>query len=233
MQYWRLLGMPGLKLLSRFQLLLAILMFIGSPAWIVMLIAGTAAAARSPGTLVDPHYGFILLGVMLFMWFAPKIATVADILLRPALRRVFGGAPRLLMNVAIETVFFLLLSPVQWMSHTIQLVELILGRKVGWGAQTRDSHAVTWMVGLRQFWPHMLVGWGVIATLAMTNPAALPVALLTAGGLALSVPLAVVTASPVFARFVLRFGIGRLPEETQQPEILRALDLPALKGNYV
>ena len=107
------------------------------------------------------------------------------------------------------------------------------GRKVGWGAQTRDSHAVTWMVGLRQFWPHMLVGWGVIATLAMTNPAALPVALLTAGGLALSVPLAVVTASPVFARFVLRFGIGRLPEETQQPEILRALDLPALKGNHV
>jgi membrane glycosyltransferase len=219
--------------LSRFQLLLAILMFIGSPAWIVMLIAGTAAAARAPGALVDPHYGLMLLGVLLFMWFAPKIATVADILLRPSLRRAFGGAPRLLLNVVIETVFFLLLSPVQWMSHTMQLVELMLGRKVGWGAQTRDSHAVTWMDGLRQFWPHMLAGWGVIVTLIATNPAALPVILLIAGGLALSVPLAVVTASPAFARFVLRFGIGRLPEETLQPEILRALDLPALKGNHV
>ena len=227
MQYWRLIGMPGLKPLSRFQLLLAILMFIGSPAWIVMLVAGTAAAARSPGTLIDPHYGWLLLAAVLFMWFAPKIATVADILLRPTQRRAFGGAPRLLMNVLIETMFFLLLSPVQWMSHTIQLVELLLGRKVGWNAQSRDDHAVTVVDALRQFWPHMLVGWGTIAALALANPAAIPVALLTAGGLALSAPLAVLTASPSFARLVRRFGIGRLPEETTKPEILRAIDLPA------
>ena len=227
MQYWRIIGMPGLKLLSRFQLLLAILMFIGSPAWIVMLVAGTAEAACKPGAMVDPHYGWLLLWVVLFMWFAPKIATIADILLRPEMRRAFGGARLLLMNVLAETFFFLLLSPVQWMSHTIQLAELILGRKVGWGAQARDDHAVSVLNALHDLWPHMLVGWGCIAVLALTNPAAIPVALLTAGGLALSVPLAVVTASPAFARFVLRFGIGRLPEDTTRPEILRALNLPA------
>ena len=76
----------------------------------------------------------------------------------------------------------------------------------------------------------MLVGWGCIAVLALTNPPAIPVALLTAGGLALSVPLAVITASAAFARFVLRFGIGRLPEETITPETLRALNLPALNA---
>ena len=228
MQYWRFLTWPGLKLLSRFQLLLAILMFIGSPAWVVMLVVGTAAAARAPGALIDPLYGWLLLAAVLFMWFAPKIATIADILLRPSLRRAFGGPPRLLMNVLIETIFFLLLSPVQWMSHTIQLAELVLGRKVGWNAQSRDNHAVPFSDALRQFWPHLLVGWGCILALALTNPAAVPVALLTAGGLALSALLAVVTASPVFARFVLRFGIGRLPEETLKPDILRALNLPAL-----
>jgi membrane glycosyltransferase len=153
---------------------------------------------------------------------------VTDILLRPSLRRAFGGVPRLLMNVLIETIFFLLLSPVQWMSHTIQLVELVLGRKVGWSAQSRDDHAVPVVDALRQFWPHLLVGWGCIVALALTNTAALPVILLNAGGLALSAPLAVITASPAFARLVLRFGIGRLPEETQKPEILRALNLPAL-----
>jgi membrane glycosyltransferase len=64
----------------------------------------------------------------------------------------------------------------------------------------------------------------------LTNPPALPVVLLVAGGLAFSVPLAVITASPAFARFALRAGIGRLPEETTKPEILRALDLPALNA---
>jgi membrane glycosyltransferase len=114
------------------------------------------------------------------------------------------------------------------MSHTIQLAELVLGRKVGWGAQARDDHAVSVADAFHDLWPHMLVGWGCIIVLAMTNPSAIPVALLTAGGLALAVPLAVITASPWFARFVLRNGIGRLPEETTKPEVLRVLELPAL-----
>ena len=99
---------------------------------------------------------------------------------------------------------------------------------MGWGVQARDSHAVTLGAALQQFWPHMLAGWGCIGALAMTNPPAIPVVLLAAGGLAFSVPLAVITASPAFARLALRTGIGWLPEETAKPEILRALGLPAL-----
>jgi membrane glycosyltransferase len=228
MQYWSLLALPGLKALSRVQLLLAILMFVGSPAWILLLVVGTVAAARTPGALVDPYDGGWLLAAMLFMWFAPKIATVADILLRASLRRAFGGTARLLVNVTIETVFFLLLAPVQWMSHTIQLVELVLGRKVGWGAQVRDAHAVRLSTALRAFLPHLAVGWASVLALAFMNPAALPVALLIAGGLALSAPLAVLTAAPSVGRFAIRYGIGRLPEENDPPETLRALDLPAL-----
>src|SRR5204862_8182740 len=41
MQYWRFLAMPGLPLISRCQLALAILMFVGSPAWIGILLVGT------------------------------------------------------------------------------------------------------------------------------------------------------------------------------------------------
>ena len=48
MQYWPFLLMPGLKSVSRYQLLLAILMFLGSPAWIGLLLLGTARGrARS------------------------------------------------------------------------------------------------------------------------------------------------------------------------------------------
>ena len=43
MQYWRLLSLPNLRPVSRYQLVLAILMFIGSPAWIGLLGLATAA----------------------------------------------------------------------------------------------------------------------------------------------------------------------------------------------
>ena len=48
MQYWRFLFLPGLKPVSRYQLALAILMFIGSPAWIGLLVLGTLARRDSP-----------------------------------------------------------------------------------------------------------------------------------------------------------------------------------------
>ncbi|MGH9694670.1 MAG: glucans biosynthesis glucosyltransferase MdoH, partial [Bryobacteraceae bacterium] len=47
MQYWQFLGLPGIKPVSRYQLLLAIQMFIGSPAWIGLLVLGTFAAVSS------------------------------------------------------------------------------------------------------------------------------------------------------------------------------------------
>ena len=47
MQYWHFLSLPGLKFVSRYQLAFAILMFLGSPAWIGMLVLGTLAAASA------------------------------------------------------------------------------------------------------------------------------------------------------------------------------------------
>ncbi len=43
MQYWRFLSLPDLRAVSRYQLALAIFMFIGSPAWIGLLVLGTLA----------------------------------------------------------------------------------------------------------------------------------------------------------------------------------------------
>ena len=76
------------------------------------------------------------------MWFAPKIATVLDVLTRPALRRAFGGTTRFLASVATETVFFILLSPIMWVCHTLFLAGLPFGRVIGWIGQVRDDHAV-------------------------------------------------------------------------------------------
>jgi membrane glycosyltransferase len=232
MQYWRFLVLPGLKSVSRCQLAIAMLMFIGSPAWMGMLVVGTlaAAAAATSADFVRADAGMILFVLVLVMWFSPKIATAADILLRPKLLREFGGAVKFLGNFAIETVYSILLCPIVWFGHTIFLAGLMFGREIGWIGQTRDDHAVPFALALRNLWPHTLLGWSAIGLLAMTHPSAIPYVLPLAAGPALAVPLAMFTALPKAGKAFARVGICRLPEETAPPAALDALGLPAIEA---
>jgi membrane glycosyltransferase len=230
MQYWRFLTLPGLKPVSRYQLAFAILMFLGSPAWIGLLLFGTlgTAFAAKPTDVLNVTAGLWTVVVVYLMWFAPVFATALEVLLRTNERRAFGGAPLFITNIAIATLFNLLLVPIMWFGHTMFLVGLLFGRSIGWIGQVRDDHRVPWTLAAKNFWPHTLLGWAVIVLLAATHPWAIPAALLVAGGLALSIPLAVLTASPAAGRLFTRIGIGRLPEETAPPPLLQKLALPAV-----
>jgi membrane glycosyltransferase len=231
MQYWRFLLLPGLKAVSRYQLALAILMFIGSPAWIGLLVLGTLAVActDTSANFIRPDAGMALFVCVLVMWFSPKIASAIDILLRPRLRHAFGGAGLFSINYAIETVYSILLCPILWFGHTIFLTGLLFGREIGWIGQTRDDHEVPFTLALHNLWPHTLLGCAALGLLAITQPGAIPYALFLAGGPALAVPFAVITAWPWLGSLCARIGIGRLPEETAGPVGLLALDLPAIE----
>ncbi len=230
LQYGHFLFLPGMKPVSRFQLAFAMLMFLGSPAWIGLLIVGSLALAAtpSPTDFIRPDAGHALLAIILVMWFAPKIATVIDVLTRPKLRRAFGGTPRFLASVATETAFFILLSPIMWVCHTLFLAGLPFGRVIGWIGQMRDDHSVPWSQSLHQLWPHTALGFACLGLTALTHPSAFGYVFLLAGGPALSIPLAVFTGRPAVGRFLMRFGIGRLPEETAPPRALTELALPAV-----
>ncbi len=230
MQYWRFLRMPGLLPTSRVQLVLAMLMFVGSPvsAVMVLLICARLLLSNEPFLRVDAAIG--LFAVMLTMAFAPKIATVIDVLMRADLRKGYGGAPRFIASVAAETVFATLLAPVMWFAHSIYLGGLLLGRTIGWNAQTRSDHAVPFSLAVQTLWPHTLYGGLVLAMIAASAPGALPYALYFVAGLALAIPFAMLTASPALGRLLVRTGLGRLPEETDPPPALRALRLPAIEA---
>jgi membrane glycosyltransferase len=230
MQYWRFLTLPGLQPVTRYNLAIAILMFIGSPAWIGLLVFGTLSVgfAETPADVIRPDYGMAVFVLVLVMWFAPKTATVVDVLLRPEARRAFGGTARFLGNVVLEYAFSILLVPIEWFSHTLFLAGLLFGHEIGWIGQTRDDHTVPPGLALRNLWPHTLLGCGTIGLLAMTQPAAIPYALFLAAGPALAIPLAVITAWPAVGGSLARFGVGRLPEETEPPSALSALALPAI-----
>lgn len=229
MQYWPFLLLPGLRPVSRYQLGLAIVMFIGSPAWIGLLVLGTLAVAfaDTPASFMNAGAGQALFACLLVMWFAPKIASAIEVLLHADLRRGFGGAGLFVVNLVIETVFSILLCPILWFGHTIFLTGLLFGREIGWAGQTRDGHAVPFTLALRNFWPHTLLGCAVLGLLMATQPAAIPFALVLAAGPALAIPFAIITAWPRLGRLVTRVGIGRLPEETATPAVLLALTPPA------
>jgi membrane glycosyltransferase len=232
MQYWRFLLLPNLRPVSRYQLALAILMFIGSPAWIGLLVLATAALVLcdDPATIMRSDVGSALLTWVLVMWFSPKIAGALDVLLAPEERRAFGGAGRFIVNFLIETAYSIVLCPILWISHTIFLFGLLLNREISWMGQIRDDHAVPLKLALHDLWPQTLVGCVALGLVLASQPWALPYILLLAGGPALAVPFAVVTAWPALGSLAVRMGIGRLPEETATPEDLLELALPAIQS---
>ena len=231
LQYGYFLFMPGMKLVSRFQLAFAMLMFLGSPAWIGLLVVGTlalAASRRRRPTSSAPDAGYALLAIILVMWFAPKIATVIDVLTRPELRRAFGGTARFLASVVTETVFFILLSPIMWFCHTLFLAGLPFGRvdrldRPG----ARRSHRAVVAVRCMQFWPHTALGFALVSALLAgdASGARSPYAFLIAGGPALVDPARRHHRAARASAALARIGIGRLPEETAPPLALTALAL--------
>ena len=230
MQYWRLLGLPGLRPMSRIQLALAIQMYLGSPAWMGILLLGLARATLPflPPTHFDPEIGPAMFFVVLFMNFAPKIATAIDVFLRTGLRRGFGGGLRFAANLVSEILFSTLLAPVVALANTIFMTGLVFGRTISWTAQRRDDHAVSLLDATRRLWPQTALGilLGVIAWRGGYFLISLPMTL----GFAIAIPFAIATSLPGLGRAFIALGLGRIPEETQAPPILHALGLPALVG---
>ena len=237
MQYWQLLSLPGLKPVSRFQLMFAIQMYLGSPAWMAMTAMGTIllALSNTPAAQyvpVEAGPGTVLFVIMMMMTFAPKIATIIDVLLTRSARRSYGGAFRFAFNIAAETLFMLLLAPLIALTHTIFLTRLLVFRRgVSWGGQMRQSNAVPWRLALTQLWPQTVAGCTVLGVVATKAPNEFWFALMGTAGLILAIPFAVATASPLVGRLFAQIGICRLPEENDVAAALAPLHLPAVEVN--
>ena len=134
MQYGELIAIPKLALVSRIQLMLAMLMFAGAPAWIgLMLCAGITA---SMATQLSPTFNTELLQLLfvttLVLFYLPKIASAVDVVCNKQQRAAFGGTGKFVSGVFIETVFSLLINPIMWLNQTAFLGRLLIGNSKGW-----------------------------------------------------------------------------------------------------
>jgi membrane glycosyltransferase len=231
LQYMHLVGMKGIKPISRYQIIFAIWMFLGSPAATLhaIIIGMRALFSADPGSMFDHDLALWLLAAYIVMFLAPKLATIFDVLSKPVLREGFGGTRRLLLSTLIETVFAFLLTPIMAFGHTIFMIGLAFGQSIGWKPQNRDDHAVPFTYALMALWRHWLAGILAFVFMIFVWPGAIPIMLLLMGGLALCVPMAVITASPALGRFLVRNRLCCLPEETAPSPILLRLGVPAIE----
>src|SRR5690606_16160358 len=195
LQYLKLLGFRGLLPVSRLQLVLAILMFVSAPAWLAFVtLAATLAAFGGAGALdFDAATGLALFVIIITMVFAPKIATLVDILCRADLRRRFGGAARLVAGTAIEMVFSALLAPIMAVAVSIFIAGLPFGRAIGWGAQMRDGEDIPLRLGMAKLWSQTLFGVAGIAFAATRSLELVWPLLPIVAGPALALPFAIIT----------------------------------------
>ncbi len=224
LQYVKL-RLPGLQSMSRFQLIWAIMMFVGLPAWTSIIamgalepLAGKDLSAFPAGSAI----AFYL--VFLSMYLAPKLCGFLDVALTPGGLARYGGGARFALGCAIELVFSFLLGASTTLRASLFMLGLPFGFAVGWSGQTRDAQSLTWSEAWRALWPQTVfgslllgLGAGYAPVLALWS---LPLTL----GYVLAAPFAVLTASSPAARFLHRWRLCASPEEFASPAILNAVE---------
>ncbi len=231
LQYLKLLDLPGLEPMSRFQLVWAILMFVGIPAWTVMIALAPIAAweARTVADFPAGLAAFLYVG-FLIMYLSPKIAGVIDAALTKGGAQSFGGWFRFLSSVVIELVFSFLQGAVSTMRTTLFIGGLILGSGSHWSGQSREASGLPWSVAWRHLWPQTLFGVVVCVALALISPEVFYWSLPLTAGYILAVPFAVITALPAAGSALQRSGLCGVPEDFQMPPEVAAVLSPSALG---
>jgi membrane glycosyltransferase len=229
MQYFRLLNLPGLKPLSRLQIFLAILMYLGSLAWMTMIVL-SALKVFEPGMMSQTQIamGMTLFATCFLMSLAPKLAGMLDAAVRSGSMARYGGPVRFVSGSLLEISFSVLFAPVASFRIAVFMIGLLFGRATMWNGQQRDVQGLSWVTAMGGLWPQTLFGLTLFSLLYVKAPGALLWAAPLLIGMVFSVPFAVLTASPAFGKLLARIGLCAVPEEFDMPVELRRLGAAAV-----
>ena len=223
LQYVHLLGTPGLLPMSRFQLVWAIAMFAGAPAWTLLL----ALAALLP--LVEDVQAFPVTSAMAFyaahllVGLSPKLIGLLDRALTPDGVKTHGGLTRFLAGAAVEIPASFFIGAATGFAVCLQIVALPFGGGVVWDGQNRDAHDLTLEDAARALWPQTVFGAGLLAALLVGAPdLALWTPPLWIGYLG-AIPFACLTARPDIGEAFVAARLCATPEELAPPPVFEGL----------
>ena len=225
LQYLKLLNLKNIEPMSRFQLIWAIMMFIGIPAWTLII----ALIALKPLDGEDyAHFpaasALGLYMVFMLMYLSPKLAGYADVALTKGGLASYGGAWRFAAGMLIEVVFALLLSAATTFRTAIFVLGLPFGIVAAWSGQSRDAHRVALDEAITRLWPPTLFGLCIFGAALILAPSLIMPSLPLTLGYLIAVPFAMFTSSAGLGEWLQRYHLCAIPEEFETPWEISAFE---------
>ena len=236
LQNSRLMFEPELHPVHRTVFLTGVLAYISAPLWLAFLLVSTllfaSQAHEVPKYFIEPYQLFpiwptanlklmlTLFGMTAVLLLAPKVMSLLIITLRGQARQ-FGGVLRLWTGAAIEFVHSLMLAPVRMLFHSQFVLAALTGWKLDWKSPPRDDAVTGWGEALRRHGVHSLLAvvWlGAILASGAAFPWWLSPVIF---GLLAAIPLSAWGSHSAPGRWLRRRGILLIPEEVNEPHVLR------------
>ena len=211
--------------MSRFQVFSAIMMYLGAPAWMAMIAACLGKIWSDDLGGLDVGFAIVMFFTMVMVSLVPKLMGMLDVALTKGGARRYGGGLRFLAGGVLETLFSILLAPVVAFRVSLFLIGLMFGRTVGWTGQNRDAYALTLQDAVSGLWMQTAFGALILGVAVTQVPEAAIWTLPVSGALILSIPFALLTASPAAGRALAALNLCASPEELAPMPELQALDV--------
>jgi len=239
LQHSLVLFAKGLRGVSRLHLALGICGYLTGPLWLMFLLTfnwiywfqkHTGLSEIPPLPAFTPYlhlsgtaHALLIFIICMVVILLPKMLALIDLACDWPRRRAFGGLAHATAGVVGETVFSTLHAPLQMLWHTRFVITNLLGVSVGWSPPKRAAAGTTWLFALRRHWGHTLIGlvWG--AFMLWLGPTLFWWFTPVLAGMALSIPLSVLTSRRHLGGRLRKLGLFLTPEETAPPPELVAL----------
>jgi membrane glycosyltransferase len=240
LQHIRLLLTPGLHYINRLHMGMGVMSYLASPLWVLLLLLSTAEGLREnlgkhpyfpPGPALFPTWtistaqqSVLLFCEVMGLLLAPRVFCLAFNLWRKKRSAPYGGRLRLVLSVALETLFSTLIAPILAFLHTRFIYDILRGRKTPWAGQQRTDSETAFGEAWGRHWAASVVGIIWLAALAYAAPNLLWWFSPVLAGLILSVPVSAWSSRVGAGQWARAQGLFLISPEVNPPEILHRLE---------
>ena len=232
LQHLRVVFAKGLTLPSRLHLAMGIMSYLSSPLWLLLLVVSTLEMLRfsPPATsgldsvlplMVSQaaDLSVLVLATMVLL-FGPKLLAVLTLLEDVPATRAHGGTAAVIKSALAEAIFSTLMAPIVMLQHSWYVVTIVMGMATGWNAQARTDRALPLDLVAAKFAPHTLIGAAAAFVIYSYVPVDFGWFVPLLAGLLVSIPLVVLSSSPLLGRLAREDRFFLVPSETWGSKVL-------------